>query len=91
MQTTNDENDNHKTLCDAMAEIENGQKWWTLKELTSLLKYLGWISSGQDKICKADVHALIPRALPNARVECRFNQATQEDEFRLYRKAEATA
>ncbi len=73
------------TLLEAMAEIENGRKWWTLKEITRLLKDLGWIGSRADQMRKADIIPLIALALGNHQLESRYSNDAGENEFRLCR------
>ncbi len=71
------------TLIEAMAEIENGQKWWTIKEMKRLLKDLGWVGSRADQLRAKDILPLLSLAFANQQLEARFNDAIGENEFRV--------
>ena len=81
---TTTKNNQRQTLIEAMAEIENGQKWWTIKEIRRLLKDLGWIGIHADQMRSKDIIPMLALALANQRLEARFNRDKQENEFRLY-------
>ena len=77
-------NDDRKTLIEAMAEIEDGQKWWTLKEIRRLLKDLGWIGKHDDQMRNKDIVPMLALALANERLEVQYNEVIGENEFRVY-------
>ena len=81
MTTTKD--NERQTLIEAMAEIDNGQKWWTLKEIRRLLKDLGWIGKHDDQMRSKDIVPMLALALANERLEARYNDAIGENEFRV--------
>lgn len=84
MKTTNMPiNADRPTLLEAMATIENGQKWWTLPEITRLLKELGWIGARSDQMRKRDIIPMLSLAIGNQRLEVRYNDEMKENEFRL--------